>query len=109
MRLIDGTELLRYFSVSPSGERYKLKDCDGFYIDVHLEEVQRRIIDCPSIDAVPVVRCKDCKYYEVDTGHTNGVMCLKHGHKWTIPKPDDFCSYAKEKIYDNCEHIENEK
>lgn len=52
--------------------------------------------DC-IVDAVPVVRCKDCKYYEVDAGLVGGVACLQHGHKWTIPKPDDFCSYAEKK------------
>lgn len=46
-------------------------------------------------DLVEVVRCKDCKYYEVDAGHTDGVMCLQHGHRWTIPKPNDFCNYAE--------------
>lgn len=53
--------------------------------------------EIPASSVVPVVRCKDCKYYEVDAGHVDGVMCLKHGHKWTIPKPDDFCSYAEKK------------
>lgn len=55
------------------------------------------ILEQPIIDAVPVVRCKDCKYFEVDAGHTDGVMCLQRGHKWTIPKPNDFCSYAEKK------------
>ena len=60
------------------------------------------IIDSqPTVDAVEVVRCKDCKYYR---NHPNG-LCYLH----TEPKenergysgeavcvePDDFCSYGE--------------
>ena len=38
--------------------------------------------DAPTIDAVEVVRCKDCKTYETD------YMCF-------FRKPDDFCSYGE--------------
>jgi hypothetical protein len=55
------------------------------------------INDAPTIDAVPVVRCRECKFYEVDVGLQDGVLCLKHGHKWTVPNPDDFCSYGQRK------------
>lgn len=48
----------------------------------------------PTIDAVPVVRCKDCKYFEVDAGLKYGVLCLQHGHRFSAIKPDDFCSYG---------------
>lgn len=42
------------------------------------------VADAPTIDAVPVVRCNMCKYYEADVG-----FCNYHGHgmHW-----DDFCS-----------------
>lgn len=57
----------------------------------------------PTVDAVAVTRCKDCKYYR---NHPNG-LCYLH----TEPKenargyagdavcvePDDFCSYGKPK------------
>lgn len=62
------------------------------------------IIDrMPIVDAVPVVRCKDCKHYR---NHPNG-LCFA----WTEPydngrgykgeahcvEPDDFCSYGERK------------
>ena len=60
--------------------------------------IQMLIAYAPSVDAIPVVRCKDCKYYR---NHPNG-LCYLH----TEPKenergysgeavcvePDDFCS-----------------
>lgn len=48
-----------------------------------------------SVDAVPVVRCKDCKYWR-DTDHT----C--RGHSLVSPMTaDDFCSYGSRKDGDN--------
>lgn len=51
----------------------------------------------PTIDAVPVVRCKDCKHYDMG-------VCLKiysdgnaHPEAWQSRKPDDFCSYGERK------------
>lgn len=40
----------------------------------------------PEVDAVPVVRCKDCKNWE-------------HGdcYRLELSRPDDFCSYGKRK------------
>ena len=49
----------------------------------------------PTIDAVPVVRCRECKYYEI---HKPKVLenCERKGY--IIPmKPDDFCSYGERK------------
>ena len=43
--------------------------------------------DAPTVDAVPVVRCKDCKAYEKDCGYCEamGFTC----------EQDDFCSYGE--------------
>ena len=46
-------------------------------------------------DVAPVVRCKDCKHYEI---HKPKVLenCERKGY--IIPmKPDDFCSYGERK------------
>lgn len=45
---------------------------------------QNLIDAAPTIDAVPVVRCNMCKYYEADVGFCN---YHDHGMHW-----DDFCS-----------------
>lgn len=48
-----------------------------------------RINEAPTVDAIPVIRCKDCKYFTKPYGW-NG-FC-EHG----IPaEADDFCSLAE--------------
>ncbi len=100
-RLIDGTTLLRKFTHSPTGERFFTRDCDNFPIQVNLEAVQQEIRKAPTVDAVPVVRCKDCKFSIYD-----GEFCI---HSCTRPlgtvgsaimRPDDFCSYGEQRNTD---------
>ena len=50
-----------------------------------------------TIDAVPVVRCRECVHYEMG-------VCLKiydngaaSRYAWQERKPDDFCSYGERK------------
>ena len=53
-------------------------------------ERQRAFLDkFPTIDAVPVVRCRECKHYD------GKWMCKISG----VPsrKPNDFCSYGERK------------
>lgn len=57
------------------------------------------ISNIPAVDAVEVVRCRDCKHYEI---HKPNVLenCERNGY--LIPmKPDDFCSFG-EKRGDTC-------
>lgn len=56
--------------------------------------VRRCICDAPAVDAVEVVRCKDCvnmgklvKGYREDCG-----CCMVHG--WIV-SPEDFCSWGE--------------
>lgn len=49
----------------------------------------------PIVDAVEVVRCKDCEWYE-DPRRKIFENCVRGGR--TIPmQPTDFCSYGKPK------------
>lgn len=44
----------------------------------------------PTVDAVEIVRCKDCKY--------NGIWCDIQDIEWTEKsKPIEFCSYGERK------------
>lgn len=45
--------------------------------------------DMPIVDAVPVVRCKDCKYRDGTPGQPNILCAQMH--------EDDFCSYGERK------------
>lgn len=47
------------------------------------------IDNAPTVDAVEVVRCKDCKHYDI------GGSCIICGFQ--SRKPDDFCSYGERK------------
>lgn len=46
-----------------------------------------------TVDAVPVVRCKDCLYWNGAIGfcHQNS-QYYNGGESWDIYQPDDFCS-----------------
>lgn len=86
MRLIDAEELERLFNA-----QIEQGATDAF--DAFDDALQ----DALTIDAVPVVRCKDCKHY--DRG-----VCLKiyqdgnvHSSAWQKRKPEDFCSYGERK------------
>lgn len=56
------------------------------------------IMDLPTVDAVPVVRCKDCKYsveaknakgeYRALCGNGQSICCSSH---WTLPE-DWYCA-----------------
>ena len=61
-----------------------------------LVDVVEFLNDMPTVDAVPVVRCKDCKHWHKDT-----VFCdyMPYGEaservNWYA---DDFCSYGERK------------
>lgn len=55
------------------------------------EIIRRAIQTAPTVDAVPVIRCKDCKWWR-DTDHT----C--HEHSLTSPMgAHEFCSRGERK------------
>lgn len=53
--------------------------------------------NAPTIDAVPVVRCRECKYYKPEEYFSPCV--LPQGLE--CAKPDDFCSYGQRKEGDH--------
>lgn len=59
--------------------------------------IQQAVDEQPTVDAVPVVRCKDCKHYkpqkksahwEHRANYCNRIVTIK-------VQPDDFCSYGE--------------
>ena len=55
-----------------------------------LQTVQKAINDMRGEDAVHVIRCKDCKYYEDDIGD-----CIGFGD--TYVSEEEYCSRARRK------------
>jgi len=96
-RLIDADalykEIERIYDEHYSNSSYK-------FIHDFFRAILRRIRKEPTVDAVPVVRCKDCKHYvlpeEFDAcGRcTNGNICVSYGSE-IYPEPGDFCSYGE--------------
>ena len=88
MRLIDADALK---TKAIRCETFNLYDAPVFLKAVGTKEIDK----APTIDAVKVVRCRDCKHYEI---HKPKVLenCERNGY--IIPmKPDDFCSYGERK------------
>ena len=53
----------------------------------------RRVIDeAPTVDAVPVVRCKDCKY-RADATDNGNYLCNRK--MLGLVRPNDFCSFGE--------------
>ena len=52
------------------------------------------IMEEPAVDAVEVVRCKDCKHCDPENYHCDHPMGTAAPLR---RKPDDFCSYGKRK------------
>ena len=101
MRLIDADELKERILV----ERRKIPlTCPGasyeFYISKPyqhgnsmrggIRKALRCMEQCKTVDAVPVVRCKDCKFFH-DKGYCTKTTGL------TRIKPDYYCSYGERK------------
>ena len=65
---------------------------------ITVASVRAAISNEPAVDAVPVVRCKDCLYAREKYGH---IECW-HGvcYRNTYNEPDMFCSYGKRKDSD---------
>ena len=93
MRLIDADVLMNE------------ANSDGAYGYVDAKQIS----DAPTIDAVEVLRCRDCKYWGDGDGklqRSDGVLyarCTVHNylidgrHTGWCPNENDFCSYGERK------------
>lgn len=54
----------------------------------------------PTVDAVEVVRCKDCKYWEAETRYCGIRSTFYNGESYDFFKEDEFCSRGKRKDND---------
>lgn len=79
---------------------------DATVADPILKACMHNVLDgLPAADAVPVVRCKDCKHWHDETG-----WCYHHSHfigadgeachpwessEWKMLNAEDFCSHGE--------------
>lgn len=79
MRPIDADELMEKYHKTPVWDSWV------------------EINNAPTIDAVPVVRCKDCKH-SFERSERKPFGCYLHGKNGiTLHDGDDFCSYGERK------------
>ena len=92
-RLIDANALLR------DNEKYFCEPCKKDGHDYHevacraswVDDMRLAIEDAPTVDAVPVVRCRDCE-------HRGSNLCPMETvelYPWFGTKNDAFCSYGE--------------
>ena len=103
MRLIDADVLLESGICAEYGYN------DNGLLLIPMRDVTNSIRNAPTIDAVPVVRCRECKYWGDEDGklqNSDGVLfarCKVHNylidgrHTGWCPTENDFCSYGERK------------
>ena len=88
MRLIDADAL------KTKAETIQTIDCWHMRTEEQAVLVEH-IDNAPTIDAVPIVRCKDCKCW---TEWSNGTgSCSRFALDWLGTDADDFCSMRERK------------
>lgn len=69
------------------------------YSTMMMYEIANEIEDAPAVDAVEVVRCKDCKHYKRGIVFKDTMFCFRpdeNGGPYVIrSKDDNFCSYGE--------------
>lgn len=71
MRLIDKDALLAAYDATHKGEPGRAR---------------KLIEDAPTVDAVTVVRCKDCKWWNTEWKHEDGECYCYKIDQWTAPQ-----------------------
>ena len=94
MRLIDADWVLEHT------KPYELSDEDWSVTGgTAIRLIHNAIDGAPTIDAVTVVRCKDCKYGDYDSEPDDAMVCTRTNDGYWR-HGDDFCSYGRKKNVD---------
>ena len=80
--------------------RYKV----GEIWELNFDEIREALETVPSVDAVEVVRCRDCKYFELN--HWDGIIITAHEicNKWADgckTNKDGYCFLGERKTDDS--------
>ena len=80
-------------------EQVYCSDCEGKDV---CEKVTCDVKKMPTIDAVPVVRCRECRWYDVGKNDSESwsECTLRYGKYFNV-SPMDFCSYGQRKEADH--------
>lgn len=98
MRLIDADQMALDESEAYMAAQVQIQDnvLRGINEIVH-RKIQMLLADTPAVDAVPVVRCRECKFaYRID-GPKEEYDCRKVSAFTKFFKADHFCSYGEKR------------
>ena len=93
MRIIDADAFLKDVLTAGIGKTViEYSECDIGYM------IRKR----PTIDAVPVVRCRECKYSRINHLMKKDILSCENidvcGEEYLFERnPNDFCSYGERK------------
>ena len=93
MRLIDGS-FLEDRCKRQMNDEWNKKAAPSSWAAAY-EQFLTDIENCPTVDAVPVVRCKDCKHTKTD-GMADPAIYCKKWDRWEMPS-DFYCKYGERK------------
>lgn len=96
MRLIDADVLMKNYGLE-TATKYGNKDAEQqkhSYSTLMLYEIAYMIEDAPTVEAVPVVHCKNCKHWGTGVaGETEHVKCCEYG-KYMVDE-NGYCVYGE--------------
>ena len=107
MKLIDADALLKHAGIFEV--KACARGCGNSILNFAKAWLWNEVNIAPTIDAVPVVRCRECKYWGDEDGklqRSDGVLfarCKVHNylidgrHTGWCPTENDFCSYGERK------------
>ena len=80
-----------------------LEGLDGDGIPYTLMAIPVDSIDrCAAVDAIEVVRCKDCEHYDQGRCLGNHDICTEEEY-WFYVNPEDYCSHGERRDVDGHE------
>lgn len=95
MRLIDAESAMSTPVLPKEYRNYQTDNLDDAY-ERGWEDALENLKNAPTVDAVPVVRCKDCQWVDRPGCCPLHLSNLTEGGE-ALPKKDDFCSYGERK------------
>ena len=95
--LIDANAFLAYIEkqyckpCKANGQDYHEIRCRACWVD----DMQCELDGIPTVDAVEVIRCRDCQWYAPNHDGSWIGCAFDTRNPDDEPKPDDFCSYGE--------------
>ena len=91
-RLIDADAIIDFIDMDSTWDPLEICFSEKAVVDM--------LESAPTVDAVPVVRCRDCKHWHKDTVFC-GYMSYGEASERVNWYADDFCSYGERKDGDD--------